>query len=54
MRGHRVVETIGFGSAVQAVRAWGDLSPEKRSPKGEVWLEAIGEPRQKSSGGAGV
>ncbi|KAG4025009.1 hypothetical protein MFRU_074g00150 [Monilinia fructicola] len=54
VRGHRVVETIGFGSAVQAVRAWGDLSPEKRSPKGEVWLEAIGEPRQKSSGGAGV
>ncbi|QSZ31928.1 hypothetical protein DSL72_001497 [Monilinia vaccinii-corymbosi] len=54
-RGHRVVEAIGFGSAVQAVRAWGDLSSnEGTTLRGRGWLEAVGEPRQKGSGGASV
>lgn len=53
-RGHNVVEAIGFGSAVQGVRAWGDLSVGRQGFSGGGWLEAVGEPRQKGSGGAGV
>ncbi|KAF7896558.1 hypothetical protein EAF00_006572 [Botryotinia globosa] len=58
-RGHKVGKASGRESAVQGVRVWGDLSVEGEGLAGEGlagegWLEAIGEPRQKASGGVGV
>ncbi|THV53359.1 hypothetical protein BGAL_0053g00270 [Botrytis galanthina] len=53
-RGHKVWKASGRESAVQGVRVWGDLSIEGEGLAGEGWLEAIGEPRQKASGGVGV
>ncbi|KAI9642753.1 hypothetical protein NHQ30_008485 [Ciborinia camelliae] len=53
-RGHTVAWASGRESAVQAVRAWGHLKVEDCVVTGDGWLEAVGEPRQKGSGGAGV
>jgi len=47
-RGHKVTRASGRESAVQGIRVWGDLLGEGG------WLEAVGEPRQKGSGGVGV
>ncbi|KAJ8062137.1 hypothetical protein OCU04_008696 [Sclerotinia nivalis] len=52
-RGHKVTWASGRESAVQGVRVWGDLSMVEGLNAGG-WLEAVGEPRQKGSGGVGV
>ncbi|CAD6445386.1 542ee6ce-5439-4df9-815e-cd030745262e [Sclerotinia trifoliorum] len=52
-RGHKVTWSSGRESAVQGVRVWGDLSMDDGLEVGG-WLEAVGEPRQKGSGGSGV
>lgn len=53
-RGHTVAWASGRESAVQGIRVWGDLSVEGGGLRGGGWLEAVGEPRQKGSGGVGV
>ncbi|ESZ90882.1 hypothetical protein SBOR_8723 [Sclerotinia borealis F-4128] len=53
-RGHNVAWASGRESAVQGIRAWGDLSMEGKELRGGGWLEAVGEPRQKGSGGVGI
>ncbi|KAF7855356.1 hypothetical protein EAF04_010099 [Stromatinia cepivora] len=52
-RGHKVTWASGRESAVQGVRVWGDLSMDEGLEAGG-WLEAVGEPRQKGSGGVGA
>ncbi|PQE07429.1 hypothetical protein CJF30_00007169 [Rutstroemia sp. NJR-2017a BBW] len=48
-RGHLVVASSGRESAVQGVRVWGGSGEGEES-----WFEAVGEPRQKGSGGISV